>query len=97
MKSSGCLPIEPPSSGCRDFLKQELSGCAAERPVYILGESFGGVLALAVAALHPAVVDRLVLVNPASSYPQSIWPSLGPVLPNLPSVRSTFSFPGRCQ
>ncbi len=76
-------------SGCREFLKQELSGCAPDRPVYILGESFGGVLALAVAALHPAVVDRLVLVNPASSYPQSIWPSLGPLLPGLPSVRSS--------
>ena len=55
--------------------------------MYLLGESFGGVLALAVAAEYPAVVDRLVLVNPASCYPQSIWPSLGPLLPGLPPVR----------
>ena len=71
----------------REFLKQELSSCPPDRPVYILGESFGGVLALAVAAEYPAMVDRLVLVNPASCYPRSIWPSLGPMLPGLPPVR----------
>ena len=55
-----------------------------ERPVYLLGESFGGVLALAVAAELPDLVDRVVLVNPATSFPRSVWPLLGPLLPSVP-------------
>lgn len=35
------------------------------RPVYLLGESFGGLVSLAVAANCPAV-DRVILVNPVS-------------------------------
>ena len=58
------------------------------RPVYLLGESFGGVLALAVATERPELVDRVILVNPATSFPRSVWPVLGPLLPSVPSVRS---------
>jgi hypothetical protein len=55
------------------------------RPVYLLGESFGGVLAIAVAErLGPALVDRLVLVNPATSFAESVWPRAGGVLAALP-------------
>ncbi len=57
-----------------------------ERPVYLLGESFGGVLALAVAEARPDLVDRVVLVNPATSFPRSLWPMLGPFLPQVPKV-----------
>ena len=57
-----------------------------DRPVYLLGESFGGLLALAVAAAKTDLVDRLVLVNPATSYEASVWPRLGPVLAKLPDV-----------
>ena len=64
-----------------------------DRPVYLLGESFGAVLALAVAAAKTDLVDRLVLVNPATSYEASIWPRLGPVLANLPDVRSSHCLP----
>ena len=35
----------------------------AERPVFLLGESFGGILALAVAAGRPDLCDRIVLVS----------------------------------
>ena len=52
--------------------------------MYLLGESFGGILALAVALRLPRVVHRLVLVNPATSYPRSPWPQLGPRLAQLP-------------
>ncbi|KAK9908919.1 hypothetical protein WJX75_004666 [Coccomyxa subellipsoidea] len=55
-----------------------------ERPVYLLGESFGGVLALAVAEARPDLVDRVVLVNPATSFSRSLWPALGPFLPRVP-------------
>lgn len=58
-----------------------------ERPVYLLGESFGAVLALAVAHAKPDLVDRLVLVNPATSYENSIWPRVGPLLAQVPDVR----------
>lgn len=57
------------------------------RPVYLLGESFGGLLAAAVAAERPDLVDRIVLVNPATSFPRSVWPTLGPLLPSVPTVR----------
>jgi pimeloyl-ACP methyl ester carboxylesterase len=57
---------------------------ARTRPVYLLGESFGGILALAVAMRLPRTVHRVVLVNPATSYPRSPWPALGPRLTQLP-------------
>ncbi|GFR43739.1 hypothetical protein Agub_g4849, partial [Astrephomene gubernaculifera] len=52
-------------------------------PVYLLGESFGGLLALALAQ-KLSCVDRLVLVNPATCFPATPWPALGPLLPALP-------------
>jgi pimeloyl-ACP methyl ester carboxylesterase len=68
-----------------NFLKVEVPLHPATRPIYILGESFGGVLAFAVAAEAPHLIDRLVLVNPATSFEDSLWPLLGPILPNVPS------------
>ncbi len=59
-----------------------------ERPIYLLGESMGGILALAAAGECPELVDRVILVNPASSYPRSIWPLLAPLLSQVGSVRS---------
>ncbi|PSC68099.1 Acyltransferase chloroplastic [Micractinium conductrix] len=68
-----------------DFLRAEVPTLPPTRPVYVLGESFGGVLALALAAEVPALVDRLVLVNPATSFKDSLWPVLGPLLPQVPA------------
>lgn len=39
-----------------------------DRPVYLCGESFGGCLAMKVALSAPRLFDRLILVNPASSF-----------------------------
>ena len=39
-----------------------------DRPVYLCGESFGGCLAMKVALSAPPLFDRLILVNPASSF-----------------------------
>ena len=64
----------------------EVGASEPERPVYVLGESFGAVLALAVAARRPDLVDRLVLVNPATAFQRSVWPRLGPLLPRVPKV-----------
>lgn len=68
-----------------------MGGSAPDRPAYLLGESFGGVLALAVAQARPDLVDRVVLVNPATSFPRSVWPALGPLLPRVPKVRAAAS------
>jgi len=68
----------------RDYLQHEVKFHPATRPVYILGESFGGLLAIAAALDSPELVDRLVLVNPATSFSQTIWPVIGPLLTQLP-------------
>lgn len=68
-----------------NFLKEEVPIHPPTKPIYLLGESFGGVLALAVAAEAPHLVDRLVLVNPATSFEESLWSLLGPLLPQIPS------------
>lgn len=67
-----------------EYLQQEVPRHPTTRPVYLLGESFGGLLALAIAARLPRLVDRLVLVNPATSFSQSLWPIVGPLLPQIP-------------
>ena len=38
------------------------------RPVYLCGESFGGCLALKLAAYSNELFDRMILINPASSF-----------------------------
>lgn len=53
-------------------------------PVYVMGESFGGLLALSLASRCPGKVDRVVLVNPATSFSKSLWPQISPVLLNTP-------------
>lgn len=65
-------------------MKQELDQADAGRPVYLLGESFGGILCLALAIKLGDYIDRVVLVNPASSFSDSIWPQAGPLLAQLP-------------
>lgn len=52
-----------------NLIEAEL-GRSSERPVYICGESFGGCLALKVAQEAPDLLDRLILINPASSFNQ---------------------------
>ena len=47
------------------------------RPIYLCGESFGGCLALKLAAHFPQLCDRLILVNPASSFNRQPWMGWG--------------------
>lgn len=88
-----CLLLPPsdrmPFAQLADSVSSQIAADVAangnrERPVYLLGESFGATLALAVAAALPSVVDRVVLVNPATSFTRSPWPTMGPLLPLLP-------------
>lgn len=54
------------------LITQEQQGMR-QRPVYLCGESFGGCVALEFAMQFPQLVDRLILVNPASSLPRQPW------------------------
>ncbi|XP_039113920.1 acyltransferase-like protein At1g54570, chloroplastic isoform X2 [Dioscorea cayenensis subsp. rotundata] len=55
------------------------------KPIYLLGDSLGGCLALAVAARNPTIDLVLILVNPATSFGKSQVQPLIPVLEGLPS------------
>ncbi|MBD2258513.1 alpha/beta hydrolase [Pseudanabaena sp. FACHB-2040] len=51
------------------LIKQDRQG----RPVYLCAESFGACLALQVVAHAPDLIDRLILINPASSFGRLPW------------------------
>ncbi|CAK9137063.1 unnamed protein product [Ilex paraguariensis] len=53
------------------------------RPIYLIGDSFGGCLALAVAARNPTIDQVVILANPATSFRSQLQPSL-PLLEALP-------------
>lgn len=69
----------------KDYIVNSLHPRADGRPVYLMGESFGSLLALVVAKECKDYVDRVVLVNPATSYKDSILPTIAPLLPQLPN------------
>lgn len=48
-----------------------------ERPVYLCGESFGACLGLTIIGSAPHLFERLILINPASSFRRQIWSPLG--------------------
>ncbi|CAK9204037.1 unnamed protein product [Sphagnum troendelagicum] len=64
-----------------------------QSPIYLVGDSLGAVLALAVAARNPELDLVLILSNPATSFDRSqlqlLFPFLQNTLPSLPSTLST--------
>ena len=50
------------------------------RPIYLCGESFGGCLALKTVCHSPDLFERLILINPASSFNRQIWSGLGALM-----------------
>ncbi|KEH23472.1 acyltransferase-like protein At1g54570, chloroplastic isoform X3 [Medicago truncatula] len=54
------------------------------RPIYLIGESLGGCLALAVAARNRDIDLVLILANPATSFSRSLMQLLSPLLDALP-------------
>nr|XP_043628515.1 acyltransferase-like protein At1g54570, chloroplastic [Erigeron canadensis] len=54
------------------------------KPIYLLGESFGGTLALVVAARNPNIDLILVLANPATSFDRSMMHPFSSFLRALP-------------
>ncbi len=61
------------ASKIADLIKAELGQEIPRRALYLCGESFGGCLALKLAIAVPELCDRLILVNPASSFKQQPW------------------------
>lgn len=59
-----------------ELIQTELNP-ASKRAVYLCGESFGGCLAMKVALHSPRLFDRIVLVNPASSFNSRPWITWG--------------------
>ncbi|KAL3516214.1 hypothetical protein ACH5RR_023116 [Cinchona calisaya] len=59
------------------------------KPIYLVGDSFGGCLALAVAARNPTIDLVLVLANPATSFNRS---QLQPLLPLLEAMPKELHF-----
>jgi pimeloyl-ACP methyl ester carboxylesterase len=48
-------------------------GQKSSRPVYLCGESFGGCLAQKIVAQAPHLFDKIILINPASSFKLNPW------------------------
>jgi pimeloyl-ACP methyl ester carboxylesterase len=55
-----------------------------QKSIYLCGESFGGCLALSVAITAPSLVEKLILVNPATSFARSFWLNFGLLTQFLP-------------
>jgi pimeloyl-ACP methyl ester carboxylesterase len=82
-----CLVIPPEDLSDWDFLThsviyaiKEVLETNKQKSIYLCGESFGGCLALSVATAAPGLVERLILVNPASSFANLPWMSWGSTL-----------------
>ncbi|KAH0731521.1 hypothetical protein KY289_002709 [Solanum tuberosum] len=54
------------------------------KPIYLVGDSFGGCLALAAAAHNPEIDLVLILANPATSFDRTQLQPLLPLLKSLP-------------
>ena len=68
-------------------LGKDRTSSGRRREVYLCGESFGGCLAMQVLTHSPYLFEKVVLVNPASSFRRVPWMQLGSLIthqmPNL--------------
>ncbi|XP_071735481.1 phytyl ester synthase 1, chloroplastic-like isoform X2 [Rutidosis leptorrhynchoides] len=72
-------PFEDLVTFVEETLRFEHALCPS-RPIYLVGDSFGGCLALAVAARNPTIDLVVILSNPATSFDKT---QLQPILPVL--------------
>lgn len=96
-----CFVIPPDDLTTWEGLSQQLIALTkaelAKIPrssVYLCGESFGACIALKVALKLPQLFERLILINPASSFHRVPWLNLGSLLfPWVPNFfYQAFSF-----
>ncbi|CAN6714901.1 unnamed protein product [Malus baccata var. baccata] len=66
-----------------ETIRLEHASCP-NKPIYMVGDSFGGCLSLAVAAHNPTIDLVLILVNPATSVERSQLQPLFPILEAMP-------------
>ncbi|KAA3482399.1 acyltransferase-like protein chloroplastic [Gossypium australe] len=66
-----------------EAIRLEHASCL-NTPIYLVGDSFGGCLALAVAARNPTIDLVLILANPATSFGRSQLQPLFPILEAFP-------------
>ncbi|KAI5054984.1 hypothetical protein GOP47_0030129 [Adiantum capillus-veneris] len=76
-------PIEGLSKLVENVLREE-SYKTPSKPIYLVGDSLGGALALAIAARNPKMDLVLVLANPSTSFSNSQLQPILPLLDNLP-------------
>ncbi|CAI9784536.1 unnamed protein product [Fraxinus pennsylvanica] len=81
-------PFEAFVEWVEETLRSEHSS-APKRPIYLVGDSIGGCLALAVAARNPNIDLVVVLANPATSFGRSQLQPLLPLLEALPDELHT--------
>lgn len=66
-----------------------------KQSVYLCGESFGGCLAMQLLTLSPHLFERVILINPASSFRKLPWMQLGPIITRqLPNLAYRYSSQG---
>lgn len=92
---------EPLARQISHLIDSEVSDSSAQKPaqrrrsVYLCGESFGGCLAMQVLTLSPHLFDRVILVNPASSFRRLPWMHFGSlVTQQLPGLAYRYSSRG---
>ncbi|KAL6846793.1 hypothetical protein ACP4OV_024241 [Aristida adscensionis] len=83
------IPVEDrtPFEGLVEYVERTVkseSSSAPDRPVYLVGESLGACIALAVAARNPDIDLVLILVNPGTSFHKSQLQSLSAFLELVP-------------
>ncbi|CAN1761273.1 Phytyl ester synthase 1, chloroplastic [Linum perenne] len=84
------IPVEDrtPFQGLVNFVEETLKSehaSSPNRPIYLVGDSFGGCLALAVAARNPQIDLVVILANPATSFSRSQIQPLLPLLEAIPN------------
>lgn len=88
------IPINDrtPFEGLVKFVEETIRlehASSPNKPIYLVGDSFGGCLSLAVAARNPTIDLVLILVNSASSIERSQLQPLFPILEAIPDELHT--------
>ncbi|KAG6646440.1 hypothetical protein I3843_07G008800 [Carya illinoinensis] len=77
-------PFEGLVKHVEETVKQEHAS-SPNKPIYLVGDSLGGCLALAVASRNPTIDLVIILANPATSFGRSQLQPLLPILEAMPA------------
>ncbi|PON69506.1 Diacylglycerol acyltransferase [Trema orientale] len=81
-------PFEGLVKFVEETVRLELAS-SPNKPIYLVGDSFGGCLSLAVASRNPTIDLVLILVNPATSFGRSQLQPFFPILEAMPAELHT--------